>query len=69
MGIDNYKESNTDNGLKFNNNSDTSNSPKYENNLFFNSNNDTTANNDNDITIDNEGIEETTNYNSGYNSN
>jgi hypothetical protein len=59
-----------DDGLKFDDNSNASNSPKYENDLLFNSNNDATAaNNDNDITTDNEGTEETTNRDSGYNSN
>jgi len=61
MGVDNDKESNTDNGLEFNDNSNASNSPKYENDLLFDSND--------DATMDNEGTEETTNRDSGYNSN
>jgi hypothetical protein len=52
-----------DDGLRFDDNSDASNSPKYENDLLFDSNDDV-----DDVTPDDEGTDETANRDSGYNS-
>jgi len=56
--VDNKKESTTDNSLKFNNDNNTNNGPKYKNNILFNS--------DNNIDKD---TKKTANHDNSYNNN
>jgi hypothetical protein len=58
---DDDEESNTDDGFEFDDDSDTGDSPEYESGLIFDSDDDVVAAND-------EGMEETADRNSSYNS-
>jgi hypothetical protein len=60
------KSINADDSLEYNDNSDTSDSPKYDDNLFFDSNDNKTADEDN---MFDESTDESADRDSGYNSN
>jgi hypothetical protein len=63
--IYNTKGADTNNSLEYNNNSNTSSSPKYNNILFDSNNNETTDENG----LSNKGTNESAGRNSGYSSN